>query len=59
MPRYISRLVQLCKDVLGKDFTKFNSHLIFDKETEKRWVECKRLEQTKKKKSYRMNWYPK
>jgi len=28
MSYYISGLLQLCKDVLGKDFTEFNSHLI-------------------------------
>ena len=50
MPCYISGLVQLCKDVLGKDFTKFNSHLIFDKETEKRWVVCKKVRTNKEKK---------
>ena len=32
MPFNISRLVQLCEDVLGKDFTKLNSHLIYDRE---------------------------
>lgn len=31
MPCYIRRLFQLCKDVLGKDFTKLNSHLIYDR----------------------------
>ena len=36
MPCYISRLVQLCKNVLGKDFTKFNSHLIYDNNDESR-----------------------
>jgi hypothetical protein len=30
MPCYISRLLQLCKDVLGEDFTKLDSHLIYD-----------------------------
>ena len=43
MPFNISRLVQLCKDVLGKDFTKLNSHLIYDSDNDdsELWVKGK------------------
>ena len=53
MPCYISRLVQLCKDVLGKYFTKFNSHLIYHRERERMaimmrlWVKGKEVEKKK------------
>ena len=47
MPCYIRRLFQLCKDVLGKDFTKLNSHLIYDR---KKIIMMSRQRKKKKKK---------